>query len=71
MRDRGESSARAKHVGCVARRGERRGDERVSRARVRRCGDASPPSPPPDAAAALSACIANAPRAPALAGTPT
>eukprot|EP00965_Chrysotila_dentata_P001987 64982-Pleurochrysis_carterae.AAC.1 len=71
MRERGESIARARAVCCVARRGKRRGDECAACAWMRRCGDAAPPSPPPCAAAALSACSANAPRAPAPAGTPT
>eukprot|EP00965_Chrysotila_dentata_P236506 6201351-Pleurochrysis_carterae.AAC.1 len=69
--ERGESSTNARAGCCVARRGDRHSGERSNVARARRCGDAAPPPPSSAAAADLSARSANAPRAPAVATTPT
>eukprot|EP00965_Chrysotila_dentata_P235117 6200573-Pleurochrysis_carterae.AAC.1 len=68
--ERGESSASASAVCCVPRQGERRSGECAIPVWGRRGRDAALLSPVPDAAAALRACITNAPRAPAPAGTP-
>eukprot|EP00965_Chrysotila_dentata_P143102 4728676-Pleurochrysis_carterae.AAC.2 len=69
--ERGESSTSARAVCCVASRGERRSGERGAAVCGRRCGEAAPPSPTSAAARARSTWSVNAPRAAALAGTPT